>query len=116
MTDNPRTGPCLRSQFRLQPFVRIRCKIQRNQSGIFQVRLEQVLVEDMHPFDQLELFNLSRRLLEQVLPDLIANSSLDAKIFDSCGQDPAVAAAEVAENIVLACSCNFQHLLDNIVG
>src|SRR5437667_1448464 len=114
MTDNPRTGPCLRSQFRLQPFVRIRCKIQRNQSGFLQVRLEQVLVEDMHPFDQLELFNLSRRLLEQVLPDLVANGSLDTELLYRCGQAPAVAAAKRTDNIVLACSSNLKHLLDTI--
>src|SRR5438094_10334703 len=107
--------PCLRSQFRLQPLVSIRRKIQSNERCVLQVRLEQVLVEDMHPFDQLELFNLSRRLLEQVLPDLVANGSLDTEILDRCGQDPAVATAKVTENIILACSCNLQHLLDNIV-
>src|SRR5438094_10480916 len=107
--------PCLRSQFRLQPLVSIRRKIQSNEGCILQVRLEQVLVEDMHPFDKLELFNLSRRLLEQVLPDLIANGSLDAEILDRCSEDSAVAAAKVTENIVLAGSCNLQHLLDNIV-
>src|SRR5438046_4213116 len=115
MTDNPRTRPRLRSQFRLQPLVRISRKIQCDQSGFLQVRLEQVLVEDMHPFDKLELFNLSRRLLEQVLPDLIANGSLDTEILDRCSEDSAVTTAKVTENIVLAGSCNLQHLLDNIV-
>src|SRR5438094_10114581 len=106
--------PCLRSQFRLQPLVSIRRKIQSNEGCILQVRLEQVLDEDMHPFDQLELFNLSRRLLDQVLPDLVANGSLDTEILYRCGEDPAVAAAKVTEDIVLARSCNVEHPLDNI--
>src|SRR5437870_3288938 len=115
MTHDTLTKPCLRSQFRLQPFVRISRMIQCDQSGVLQVRLEQVLVDDMHSVDQLEIFNLSRRLLEQVLPDLVANGSLDTEILDRCSEDPAVATATVTENIVLACSCTLQHLLDNIV-